>query len=199
MAGQPDPDTPVPPPVHTWAAGRPLVAVCENELGGLTYRVDTADPVLFVKWQPAGTDIDLEAEIRRLQWAAAFIDVPAVLEAGTAADGALHRATWSQDHRHLDVDSALRLLSVPPPIDKLVVCHGDACAPNTLVNDDGSFAAHVDLGALGVADRWADLAIATWSLEWNFGPGWELVLLESYGIAPDPVRTAYYRLLWDLG
>jgi hypothetical protein len=52
---------------------------------------------------------------------------------------------------------------------------------------------------LGVADRWADLAIATWSTTWNYGPGWETALLDAYGIAPDPDRTRYYRLLWDLG
>jgi kanamycin kinase len=52
-----------------------------------------------------------------------------------------------------------------------------------------------DLGDLGVADRWADLAVATW----NYGPGWETPLLDAYGIAPDPARTCYYRLLWDLG
>jgi len=34
---------------------------------------------------------------------------------------------------------------------------------------------------------------------WNYGPGWEDELLRAYGVAPDPVRTAYYRLLWDLG
>jgi len=50
-----------------------------------------------------------------------------------------------------------------------------------------------------VADRWADLAIATWSAEWNYGPGWERPLLDAYGIRPDPDRTRYYRLLWDLG
>ncbi|MCP5026589.1 MAG: aminoglycoside 3'-phosphotransferase, partial [Actinomycetia bacterium] len=58
---------------------------------------------------------------------------------------------------------------------------------------------HVDLGSLGVADRWADLAIATWSTVWNYGPGWEDVLLEAYGIDSDPRRTEYYRLLWGLG
>jgi len=36
-------------------------------------------------------------------------------------------------------------------------------------------------------------------LEWNFGAGWEELLLDAYGIDPDPARTAYYRLLWDLG
>jgi aminoglycoside phosphotransferase len=72
---------------------------------------------------------------------------------------------------------ALDMLTHAPPIDKLVVCHGDACAPNTLLGDDGCWSGHVDLGALGVADRWADLAIATWSTEWNYGPGWEDHLL----------------------
>ncbi len=49
------------------------------------------------------------------------------------------------------------------------------------------------------SDRWADLAVATWSVEWNYGPQWEGLLLEAYGIAPDPDRSSYYRLLWDLG
>jgi kanamycin kinase len=86
-----------------------------------------------------------------------------------------------------------------PAIDRLVVCHGDACAPNTLIDPSGRWSAHVDLGTLGLADRWADLAVATWSLEWNYGPGWESQLLDAYEIHPDPERTAYYRLLWDLG
>jgi kanamycin kinase len=85
-----------------------------------------------------------------------------------------------------------------PPIDRLVVCHGDACAPNTLLGDDGSCVGHVDFGRLGVADRWADLAVATWTTVWNYGPGWEDVLLAAYGVARDPERTAFYRWLWDL-
>jgi kanamycin kinase len=106
---------------------------------------------------------------------------------------------WHADHRHLAVERALEILGEPPPIDRLVVCHGDSCAPNTLIDDAGRCSGHVDLGALGIADRWADLAIATWSTQWNYGPGWERALLDAYGIAPDAERTAYYRLLWDLG
>src|SRR5262245_4550806 len=34
--------------------------------------------------------------------------------------------------------------------------HGDACAPNTLLAADGRWSGHVDLGLLGIADRWAD-------------------------------------------
>jgi kanamycin kinase len=91
------------------------------------------------------------------------------------------------------------MLALVPPIDRLAVCHGDACAPNTLVTSDGRWSGHVDLGALGTADRWADLAIATWSADWNYGPGWEAELLAAYGVVPDRDRIRYYRLLWDLG
>jgi kanamycin kinase len=84
-----------------------------------------------------------------------------------------------------------------PPVDRLVVCHGDACAPNTLIGEDGEWVAHVDLGALGVADRWADIAVAAMSTEWNYGPGWQEALVEAYGVEPDPVRMAFYRDLWN--
>ncbi|WP_210480865.1 aminoglycoside 3'-phosphotransferase [Naasia sp. SYSU D00948] len=88
-------------------------------------------------------------------------------------------------------------LEEAPPIDRLVVCHGDACAPNTLLDDSGEWTAHVDLGRLGVADRWADLAVATWSTEWNYGADWTDLLLEAYGAARDEERIAYYRAVWD--
>lgn len=106
---------------------------------------------------------------------------------------------WHPEHGALSVDQALDLVGVMPPIDRLVVCHGDACAPNTLLTGDGLWSGHVDLGALGTGDRWADLAVATWSTEWNYGPGWEESLLAAYGVEPDVHRTQYYRLLWDLG
>lgn len=118
-----------------------------------------------------------------------------------AADGRLDPGRWHPEHRGHTVASALALLDDPPDVDTglEVVCHGDACAPNTLITDDGQLSGHVDLGDLGAGDRWADLAIATWSTRWNYGPGWERPLLDAYGIDPDPERTAYYRLLWDLG
>ena len=107
-------------------------------------------------------------------------------------------ARWHPCHQHLDSRDARERLTHPPRIDRLVVCHGDSCAPHTLLTEDGACSGHVDLGSLGVADRWADLAVATWSAEWTYGPGWADVLLEAYGTAPDEQRSAYYRLLWDL-
>ncbi|HNP57955.1 MAG TPA: phosphotransferase [Gordonia sp. (in: high G+C Gram-positive bacteria)] len=48
--------------------------------------------------------------------------------------GAAERAITVPDH----------LREAPPP-DRLVVCHGDACCPNTLMGDGGRWVAHVDL------------------------------------------------------
>ena len=108
---------------------------------------------------------------------------------------------WSASGRLDALSPALRThVGEPPPIDRLVVCHGDACAPNTLIDDAGCCCGHVDLGDLGVADRWADLAVATLSLGWNYpGRTWEPEFFSAYGVEPDPARIDYYRRLWQAG
>ena len=93
--------------------------------------------------------------------------------------------------------AALDRLGEAPAVDTLVVCHGDACAPNTLLDDNGVVVGYVDLGRMGVADRWADIAIGAWSTEWNYGPGYDALYYEAYGVEPDQERIAYYRALWD--
>ncbi|WP_415977086.1 phosphotransferase [Rhodococcus sp. 077-4] len=84
-----------------------------------------------------------------------------------------------------------------PPIDRLVVCHGDACMPNTLIDDNGAWAAHVDMGTMGVADRWADLAPAIWSIEYNYGRSYCDEFLTAYGVELDRERLDYYLWLWE--
>ena len=113
--------------------------------------------------------------------------------------GRLAARGFHDDYARFTPETALRRLADIPPADKLVVCHGDTCPPNTLITRDGRLAGHVNLGALGVADRWADLAVATWATTWNYGPGWGRPLLDAYGVNPDPERTDYYRLLWEVG
>jgi kanamycin kinase len=89
-------------------------------------------------------------------------------------------------------------LREPPTVDRLVVCHGDACAPNTLIDDEGRCCGHVDFDGLGVADRWADLAVATLSLGWNYPDRWwDEEFFAAYGVEPDPPRLEYYRRLWE--
>ncbi len=102
------------------------------------------------------------------------------------------------EFRHHSPASALEFLyATRPAREDLVVCHGDFCLPN-IVLDDWRPSGVLDLGELGVADRWWDLAVATWSLTWNLGPGFEDLFLHSYGIESDPERSGYYRLLYDL-
>jgi kanamycin kinase len=106
---------------------------------------------------------------------------------------------WSAASRLSILAPARRArLREPPPVDQLVVCHGDACSPNTVIDDDGRCCGHVDFGSLGVADRWADLAVATLSLRWNYpGRVWDAEFLAAYGVEPDPLRINYYRRLWQ--
>ncbi len=89
-------------------------------------------------------------------------------------------------------------LGARPPVVEPVLVHGDACAPNTLISAGGEWVGHVDLGDLAVGDRWADLAVASLSLGWNFGEGHQGELFDAYGIEPDEERIGYYQALWDL-
>jgi len=102
------------------------------------------------------------------------------------------------EHAQLSATEALDLvLRTRPPTEDLVVCHGDYCLPNALLEGD-EVIGFVDLGELGVADRFRDLAIASWSVTWNLGPGFESLFLEAYGAPLDAERIRFYRLLYDL-
>lgn len=87
-----------------------------------------------------------------------------------------------------------------------VVCHGDACIPNLLLEEVGGRlepSGYVDVASCGVASRWADLAPATLSLGWNL-PGdadaHTARFLTAYGIGVDlpeqPGRLEDYRARW---
>jgi len=251
------------------APGDEARAVWRNELGGLTFRLRpgrinpcsdeyvSAGGTRFVKWAPAAEAEaaatehhgqyrggDLGAEAERLRWAAAWVDVPKVLDYRQTADGELlitqgiparsavspywrarpedaaeaigkglrkfHQSlpvescpfTWSVAERvsHgglAGTPAGEALINDAPAEDDLVVCHGDPCAPNHLIDPLGFVAGYVDLGRLGVASRWADLAVAAWSTEWNYGPGFDAALYRGYGVTPDADKIAYYRRLWD--
>lgn len=85
-----------------------------------------------------------------------------------------------------------------PAIDEPVLVHGDACAPNTLISTVGRWIGNVDFGDLAVGCRWADLAVASMSLDWTFGEGHQDEFFAAYGVARDEERIRYYRALWDL-
>jgi kanamycin kinase len=112
----------------------------------------------------------------------------------------LPEVDFEGEFKGLSLEEALdKLDRGRPTTEDLVVCHGDYCFPNVLI-EDGEVTGYVDLGELGVADRWFDIAVAAWSTNWNWhaGPAYEALFLEAYGIEPDRERMAYYRLLWCL-
>lgn len=228
----------IPDIVAHLSAGRPVLAVWHNQIGGHTFQIGSGADREFVKVSAPHPAINLPAEAERLRWARRYTTVPTVLSVNT--EGPLHwlhtagipgdsavAPRWIENpevsvraiasglralHDRLPVvdcpyswSVAARLARIPnpgglsehPAIDRLVVCHGDACAPNTLLDGNGNWCGHVDFGDLGVADRWADLAVASWSLEWNYGKGWNDAFFAAYGVTEDPERMAYYRRLWD--
>lgn len=224
-------DDPVPATVVRLATTGQPELVWRNELGGMTFRIETG----FVKWNPLGTGIDLDRERIRLEWISERHPAPRVLDWG-AEDGAQWMLLEALPGEHAvgdrwraRRDEAIRAIAKglraihTIPIDNLpagleeswatrapasigarpsivgpVVVHGDACAPNTLISLEGEWTGNVDFGDLAVGDLWADLAIASLSLDWNFGEGHQGELFDAYGIDPDPERIAYYRALWDL-
>jgi kanamycin kinase len=212
---------PVPDVVSRIAAGRHVHPTWANEIGGLTFQIGDDTGREFVKVAPPHPEIDLHREAAKLRWAASYLAVPEVL--GVGRDGPLewlHTAglpgrsavdphciahpreavSWSVPSRLAAVSEAARHgLPEPPTVDRLVVCHGDACAPNTLIDKDGQWCGHVDFGDLGLADRWADLAVAEWSLGYNYGGAWRTEFFDAYGAAPDDERLDYYLMLWNAG
>ena len=119
-------------------------------------------------------------------------------EARVAAGLVIKEELHSQ-HAHLGPVGALaELVQTAPASEDLVVCHGDYCFPNVLLDYEGTITGFLDLGELGVADRWWDLAVGAWSVTWNVGPGWEDLFYRSYGVEPDRQRIAFFRLLYDL-
>jgi len=91
------------------------------------------------------------------------------------------------------------LVATRPATTSAVVLHGDASLPNFLISD-GEVTGLVDLGALGVGDRWWDLATGLKSIQ---RPGNAIAherdrFLQTYGVTDDPTRERWFRLLYGM-
>ena len=158
----------------------------------------TADPERLVPLLAAGLREFHQAPARNCPFT--FGPDEAIASAASRVrDGLVAAEDMHAEHAHLTPAAALAELALlrPDRAADLVVCHGDYCLPNVLIAD-GQVAGFVDLGQLAVADRWSDLAVASWSVTWNLGPGWEDLFLDSYGAARDDRAIAFYRLLYDV-
>jgi len=84
------------------------------------------------------------------------------------------------------------------PIDaEPVVTHGDFSLDNIFLDDAGAVTGVIDLGRVGVADRYQDLAILANCVA-EFDAGLNAVLFDAYGSPPDAQRIEVHLLLDEL-
>ena len=108
------------------------------------------------------------------------------------------RSGWSREQL------VAQLLATRPAGEDLAVCHGDLCLPNVLLDPETiQVAGVIDVGRLGVADRWTDLALVTRSITSDLNPQFDPAAadryLSRYGIAADHPKNDFYRLLDEFG
>ena len=105
-----------------------------------------------------------------------------------------------------DPRELLEWLEANRPEEDLVLTHGDFCLPN-LFADQGGICGYIDLGKMGPADRWQDLAILLRSLDHNmsgyyngkvYGKFETQMLLDALGTEMNEEKNRYYRLLDEL-
>ncbi|MFQ6398278.1 phosphotransferase [Nocardia sp. KC 131] len=110
-------------------------------------------------------------------------------------EGLTDPADFDDDHEDLTPEQVLeRLHAQRPDESDLVVVHGDFTPSNVL---EGGIL--IDVGGLGVADRYRDLALAERDLLDDFGIDEVRAFFAAYGLdEPDRRKLDYYRLLDEL-
>ena len=112
--------------------------------------------------------------------------------------GNVDESDFDEKHRGMSADTLLKqLLESQPKIENIVFTHGDYCLPNVLIDlESMKLSGFIDLGRAGMADSHQDLALVARSLSYNFGPGWEPLLWEAYGLETiDVAKLDFYQLL----
>ena len=137
-------------------------------------------------------------------------------------DKKLRMAKYNVEHGLVDEDDAeqgtfgeegfknpeqlLEWLVEHRPSEEPVLSHGDFCLPNIFAEDD-SVSGYIDLGKMGKADKWQDIALCYRSLKHNYegkyGEGvYECfepnLLFEKLELEPDWEKINYYILLDEL-
>jgi aminoglycoside phosphotransferase len=127
-----------------------------------------------------------EASIR-----ARLVDAEANVRAGTVDE-----ADFDPERLGRSATSILtELLAWPPFPEDLVVTHGDFTLGNIFIHPTGM----LDLGRLGVGDRYQDISLVLRDIEGDYGTEWREPFAAAYGLAAiDDAKLAFFRLLDEL-
>lgn len=135
----------------------------------------------------------------------------------------LKQARWNVEHNLVDTENVepetfgkngfrdpkdlLCWLEENRPKEDIVLTHGDFCLPNVFAKDN-HIRGFIDLGKMGPADRWQDIAIVLRSLDHNFAGKYyggkryfdfeDQMLLDELEIDMDYDKYRYYMLLDEL-
>ena len=165
--------------------------------------------------------IKMAAQGLKMLWSIDVSEWPSAT--ASRLDERLKTAEYKVENGLVDVDDAepgtfgpegfknpvelLEWLKSNRPDEDIVLTHGDYCLPNIFVKD-GRISGFIDLGKMGPADRWQDIALAIRSLDHNFsGKSSDgkkqydfdpQMLLDELGIVLDEKKYRYYILLDEL-
>lgn len=91
-----------------------------------------------------------------------------------------------------------QLITLTPAESERAVTHGDFSLGNLLLDADGAVTGVIDVGRLGIADPYQDIAILWQNLS-EFGTATQQRFLSAYGIdRPDMKRLTFHRCLDEL-
>ena len=107
---------------------------------------------------------------------------------------------FADDHLGWDAERMLAHTEAlyDPDLHQRVVTHGDFSLGNLLMDERGDVTGCIDVGLLGVADPYQDIAILCANLG-ELDPAAERAFLDAIGVAsPDRQRMAFHRCLDEL-
>jgi aminoglycoside phosphotransferase len=163
--------------------------------------------------------LEIITKALQLLWSVDISDCPCIQN----LDVKLDMARFNVENDLVDVDNAepdtfgkegfkdpqelLKWLEDNRPDEDLVFTHGDFCLPNIFA-EDSNITGFIDLGRMGVADKWQDIALCYRSLKHNFEGKYNggyyydgfspNMLFEKLGIEVDQKKLRYYILLDEL-
>jgi aminoglycoside 3'-phosphotransferase I len=118
---------------------------------------------------------------------------------GNVAAGLVDEDDFDDDHAGWTAADVLaEAEALAPAVRGRVVTHGDWSLGNLLLDEHGEVTGCIDLGRLGVADPYQDLAVM-WQNLAAFGSEAQRTFLDAYGLGEvDEARLGFHRCLDEL-